>query len=209
MIRVKVCGLNDPSNVKAVSGCGVDFIGFVFYPGSKRYVGEYPDKTLFMNVPEGILKTGVFVNEESEKVLELAEYAELRVIQLHGNESVIYCKRIRASGLLIIKTFGVGDDFDPKITEPYSEACDFFLFDTKTSHYGGSGNKFNRNRLRNYSYKRPFFLSGGVGPEDSDISATLLDKQFYAVDVNSRFEIRPGIKDPVIIKRFIDEIKRS
>ena len=209
MIRVKVCGLNDPSNVKAVSECGVDFIGFVFYPGSKRYVGEYPDKTLFMNLPEGILKTGVFVNEESEKVLELAEYAELRVIQLHGNESVIYCKRIKASGLLIIKTFGVGDDFDPRITDRYSEACDFFLFDTKTSHYGGSGNKFSRNRLSNYSYKRPFFLSGGVGPEDSGISAILLDKQFYAVDVNSRFEIRPGIKDPVLIKRFIDEIKRS
>jgi phosphoribosylanthranilate isomerase len=209
MIKVKVCGLNDPSNVKAISECGPDFIGFIFYPGSKRFAGEYPDKKLFMNVPEGINKTGVFVNEESSRILELAQYAELKVIQLHGNESVNYCKSLKASGLLIIKSFRVGKYFDPRITDHYTDACDFFLFDTESEYHGGSGKKFNWSILGNYGFKKPFFLSGGIGPEDTGIVATIINQQFYAVDVNSRFEILPGIKDAARVKNFINEIKRS
>ena len=150
MIRVKVCGLNDPLNVKAVSESGADFMGFIFYPDSKRYVGQYPDKKLFMNVPEGIKRTGVFVNEELSIVLEMAQFAELKVIQLHGNESVNYCNLLKASGLLIIKTFRVGSDFEPKVTDRYSEGCDYFLFDTDAGHYGGSGKKFNWKILKDY-----------------------------------------------------------
>jgi phosphoribosylanthranilate isomerase len=209
MIRVKVCGLNDPSNVKAISESGADFIGFIFYPGSKRYVGDYPDKMLFANVSAGIKKTGVFVNEESKMILESAKSSELEVIQLHGDESVDYCKFLKASGLSIIKTFRVGKDFDPGITDQYSDACDYFLFDTKDEYHGGSGHKFNWRILGNYYFKKPFFLSGGIGPEDSGIAATIVNQQFYAVDVNSRFEIFPGIKDAVRVKNFINEIKRS
>ena len=209
MIRVKVCGLNNPLNVKAISECGADFIGFIFYPGSKRYVGKYPDKMLFRNVSAGIKKTGVFVNEESKRLLKSAKSAELEVIQLHGNESVDYCKFLKDSGLSIIKTFGVGADFDPGITDQYSDACDYFLFDTKNEYHGGSGDKFNWSILGNYCFKKPFFLSGGIGPEDSGIAATIANQQFYAVDVNSRFEILPGIKDTVRVKNFINEIKRS
>jgi phosphoribosylanthranilate isomerase len=209
MIRVKVCGLKDPLNVKAISACGADFVGFIFYPGSKRYVGKCPDKMLFRNVSEGINKTGVFVNEELPAVLKLAKFADLEVIQLHGDESVKYCKLLKASGLLVIKTFGVGADFDPGITDRYSDACDYFLFDTKYEYHGGSGDKFNWSILGNYSFKKPFFLSGGISPEDTGIVATLINQQFYAVDVNSRFEILPGIKDAVRVKNFINEIKRS
>jgi len=209
MMRVKVCGLNDPSNVKAISECGADFIGFIFYPGSKRFVGVYPDKMLFKNVPEGIKKTGVFVNEESKKILESAKYAELDIIQLHGNESVNYCKLIKASGLSVIKTFGVGADFNPGITDRYSDACDYFLFDTKNEYHGGSGIKFNRSLIGKYGFKKPFFLSGGIGPEDSGIASAIGNRQFFAVDVNSRFEITPGVKDAVRVKNFIKEIKRN
>jgi len=208
MIRVKVCGLNDPSNVKVISECGPDFIGFIFYRSSKRFVGKYPDKSLFINVPEGINKTGVFVNEKSPRILEWAKFAELNIIQLHGNESVKYCKSLRATGLLIIKTFGVGTDFDPGITDRYSDACDYFLFDTKSEQYGGSGGKFDWNLLGNYHFKKPFFLSGGIGPEDTSIGATLENHQFYAVDVNSRFEISPGIKDAVKVRNFINNLKK-
>ena len=209
MISIKVCGLNNPLNVKEISESGADFIGFIFYQDSKRYVGRVPDKTLFSNVSEGIKRTGVFVNEQSSRVLELAEYGGLDVIQLHGNESVNYCKSLKASGLLIIKTFGVGSGFDPCITDHYSEACDYFLFDTKHEKSGGTGNKFQWGILGKYCFKKPFFLSGGIGPEDTNIQAAVLNNQLFAIDINSRFEISPGIKDAVSVKNFINEIKRS
>jgi phosphoribosylanthranilate isomerase len=209
MISVKVCGLNNPLNVKAISESGPDFIGFIFYPDSKRYVGRIPDKALFLNVPEGIMRTGVFVNEDSERILELAKYADLDIIQLHGNESINYCKSLRASGLQIIKTFAVGADFDPGVTDQYSKACDYFLFDTKYEKHGGTGNKFDWGKLKNYSFKKPFFLSGGIGPEDTNIKAAVLNNQLFAIDINSRFEISPGIKNAVSVKNFINEIKRS
>jgi phosphoribosylanthranilate isomerase len=209
LISVKVCGLNNPLNVKAISESGADFIGFVFFRYSKRYVGETPDKTLFSNVSEGIKRTGVFVDEQPSKVLELAEYAGLDVIQLHGNESVNYCKSLKAYGLMIIKTFGVGKDFDPRITDHYSEVCDYFLFDTKYEKHGGSGNKFDWGILGNYRFKKPFFLSGGIGPEDTNIKESVLNSQLFAIDINSRFEISTGIKDCESVKNFINEIKRS
>lgn len=209
LIRVKVCGLTNPLNVKAISESGADFIGFIFYRDSKRYVGQTPDKTLFSNVSKGIRRTGVFVDEQPSIVLELAEYAGLDVIQLHGNESVNYCKFLKANGLLIIKVFGVGKDFDPRMTDNYSEVCDYFLFDTKCEKPGGSGNKFDWGKLENYHFRKPFFLSGGIGPEDTNIKAAVLNSQFFAVDINSRFEISAGIKDSECVKNFINEIKRN
>lgn len=207
-IRVKVCGLTHPLNVKEISESGADFIGFIFYPGSKRYVGRTPDKTLFSNVSEGIRRTGVFVDEQPSKVLEIAEYAGLNVTQLHGNESVNYCKSLRDNGLLVIKAFGVGKGFDPRITDHYSEVCDYFLFDTKYEQHGGSGNKFDWGILGDYHFKKPFFLSGGIGPGDTNIKAAVLNSQLFAVDINSRFEISAGIKDSICVKNFITEIKR-
>ena len=209
MIKVKVCGLNDPLNVKAISESGADFTGFIFYQDSKRYVGRTPDKTLFSNVPEGIKRIGVFVDEQPSKILELSKYAGLDIIQLHGNESLDYCKSLKASGLLIIKTFGITTGLDLCITDRYSEVCDYFLFDTKQEKYGGSGNKFNWSILRNYCFKRPFFLSGGIGPEDTNINAAVLNDQLFAIDINSRFEISPGIKDAASVKSFINKIKRN
>jgi phosphoribosylanthranilate isomerase len=208
LLRVKVCGLNNPLNVKMISEVGVDFIGFIFYRDSKRYIGKALDRTLFSNVTAGIKKTGVFVNEQPSKVLELSEYAGLDVIQLHGNESVDYCRSLRASGLLIIKTFGVGTGFDPSITELFSEVCDYFLFDTKHEKQGGTGNKFDWSLLGNYYFKKPFFLSGGIGPEDTNIQMVVLNNQLFGVDINSRFEISPGIKDTTSVRNFINEIKR-
>jgi len=207
MIRVKVCGLSDPLNVKAISETGIDYAGFIFYPGSKRYVGPTPDKSLFSGVPERIKKAGVFVNEEPEKLLHQAEYATLDIIQLHGSESVTYCKLLKGKGFEVIKVFGVGPDFDPRKTDAYSEVCDYFLFDTSHMQLGGTGIKFEWELLIDHSFAKPFFLSGGIGPDDHEKAAAILNNKFYAVDINSRFEMSTGIKDAAMVKKFISKIK--
>ncbi len=209
MIKVKVCGLTDPSNVRAISECGVDFAGYIFYPHSRRYVGRNPDKSLFKNAGREIMRVGVFVNEEIPKVLESANYADLNLIQLHGNESVKYCMELKAYGVSLIKAFGVGSDFNFRITDNYAGVCDYFLFDTKTSSHGGSGEKFDWSLISNYSLKKPFFLSGGIGPEDTNIILTGKSQLLYAVDINSRFETQAGIKDSIKVKNFINEIRKG
>jgi phosphoribosylanthranilate isomerase len=206
-ISIKVCGLKDPSNVKIISGCGADYLGFIFYPHSKRFVGDLPDKMLFSGLPEGIKKTGVFVDEAPGRIIELAKYAKLDVVQLHGNESVSCCRSIKSSGLTVIKAFGADACFDPHSTDQFSDVCDFYLFDTKHADYGGSGIKFDWNILNDYSFKKPFFISGGIGPEDKAVRSTVKNDRFFGVDINSRFETSPGIKDANLVRYFINEIK--
>jgi phosphoribosylanthranilate isomerase len=208
MIKVKVCGLTDPMNVKEITLTGVDFVGYIFYPHSKRFAGLNPDKSLFSVVPDGIKKTGVFVNEEPAMIKKIAGSASLDFIQLHGNESVDYCRSLRNEGLKIIKTFSVGNDFDPVITDKYGEVCDYFLFDTKSENHGGTGKKFEWKVLENYSFLKPFFLSGGIGPEDFEITELVRNDQFFSIDINSRFEISPGIKDVGCLENFIDKFKK-
>lgn len=207
MIRVKVCGMTNPVNIKLVSEAKPDFMGFIFYPGSPRYVGEDHVTGLFHNVPDSIKKTGVFVNEDNRRIRDLSVSRGLEMIQLHGEESPVSCLQLRSSGLIIIKAFNVGDEFDFETLVKYVPVCDYFLFDTKTTIPGGSGKKFIWSKLEEYSLDKPFFLSGGVGPEDSDSVKTLENSGLYAVDINSRFETSPGIKDPVLVKKFIEKIK--
>lgn len=196
-------------NVKEISETNPDFMGFIFYPGSQRYVGEEPDMALFLNVPPGILKTGVFVNEVPDKIIELTFRTGCEMIQLHGNESPDYCAHLKSSGLSIIKAFNMTEYFDFELLKSYIPACDYFLFDTKTENFGGSGIKFNWAKLAGYNLDKPFFLSGGIGPEDAGLIKTLENRGFFAVDVNSRFESAPGVKNVILVKTFIDEIKNN
>ncbi len=199
--------MTDPMNVKDISETGPDFIGFIFYPGSPRYIGENPGGELFLNVSSGIRRTGVFVNEDPDKIIALADNYSLEIIQLHGDESPEYCSQIRSSGLRIIKAFSISEDFDFTGIRPYMPFCDYFLFDTKTPEFGGSGRKFSWDRLKAYNLDKPFFLSGGVGPEDADEIKDMENNGFFAVDLNSRFETAPGIKDVMLVKTFIERIK--
>jgi phosphoribosylanthranilate isomerase len=207
MIKVKVCGMTDSMNVKDISETGADFIGFIFYQDSPRYIGEEPDSGLFRNVPAGRYKTGVFVNEDPVKILTLANNYGLEMIQLHGDESPENCSQIRSSGLRIIKAFSITEDFDFIQISSYMPVCDYFLFDTKTPKYGGSGRKFSWNRLKAYNLDKPFFLSGGVGPEDADEIKAIENDGLFAVDLNSRFETAPGRKDVGLVKAFIERIR--
>jgi phosphoribosylanthranilate isomerase len=207
MIRVKVCGLTNPLNVKEIAKLSPDFLGFIFFPLSPRYVGEEPDMKLFCDLPSGIMRTGVFLNENSRQILEISKRIGLDVIQLHGNETPDSCLHLKSRGLTVIKAFSIDNDFNFDSLKIYNQASDFFLFDTKSETAGGSGKKFNWDKLKEYTLGKPFFLSGGIGPEDTGAFKSMVNHGLFAVDINSRFETSPGIKDSVLVKEFIDEIK--
>lgn len=207
MIKVKVCGLRDPLNIQAVAGTRADYLGFIFYHRSKRYAGVDLDKLAFSEATAGKVKVGVFVNDPPKRILEVAGYFLLDLVQLHGNESVPDCELLRRSGLGVIKTFGVEKGFDFGNLLPYLPVCDFFLFDTKSDQLGGTGRKFHWEILKEYGYETPFFLSGGIGPEDAAAIREIRHPAFYGVDINSRFEFAPGIKDVDLVKTFITNIK--
>lgn len=209
MIKVKVCGMRDRMNVRAVIAAGPDYLGFIFYPGSKRYVGDHPAKNLFQGIPVKIKKVGVFVNEVPENILERAKQFNLSFIQLHSSESPDLCRTIGSSGLKVIKAFGIGSDFDFEKLISYAPVCDYFLFDTQTERFGGTGLRFNWDLLDRYKLDVPFFLSGGISSEDAGIIRLLNHPLLHAADINSKFEISPGVKDPDKVKSFIQEIKRS
>lgn len=195
-----------PRNIQAVISTHPDYLGFIFYPGSKRYVGENPDESIFCLVPREIKKVGVFVDEAADKILEIAVRHSLHVIQLHGDEGPGCCAAIRSAGFSVIKAFGMEAEFDFDKLAPYVPVCDFFLFDSKSTIHGGSGVRFKWDILRRYNHDVPFFLSGGIGPEDIFFIRKLQHQQFFAVDINSRFETEPGIKNIEMVDSFITEI---
>lgn len=207
MIKVKVCGMLDPVNIREIAGAGPDYLGFIFYPGSKRYVGGNPDGSLFRMVPPETAKVGVFVNETADRLLELAGRCDLQVIQLHGTEEPDYCAAIKSAGYQVIKAFGIGTGHDLDCLEQYVPVCDYFLFDSRSDVYGGSGIRFNWDFLRHYQERVPFFLSGGIRSTDTGTIREIKHPGFYAVDINSGFETGPGVKDIEMVRSFIKEIK--
>lgn len=207
MVKIKICGLTDLTNTGEIVKTSPDFVGFNFYPRSKRYVGTNPGNPLFSLVPCSILKTGVFVNEDPRKITATVKKYNLDLVQLHGNESVKYCKHLTDKGLLIIKAFGINESFSFSRLKDYMEVCEYFLFDSKTGQGAGSGLKFNWDKIDEYDLDKPFFLAGGIGPEDVTLIKQLNHISLFAVDINSCFEVSPGIKDVKKTKEFIDEIK--
>lgn len=209
MIRVKVCGLVNPLNIMAVAESGPDFMGFIFYQHSPRYVGEEAESRLVMNLGPVTKKAGVFVDESIDIIVKISKLTGLDLVQLHGNESSVYCSELRSYGLSVIKAFNIGNEFNFETLIRYQTACDYFLFDTKSEKPGGSGRKFDWGKIDEYSLDKPFFISGGIGPEDVDIIKSITAKGFFGVDINSRFETAPGFKDPELVKTFIGEIKNK
>lgn len=201
-MKLKVCGLRD--NVQEVAKLCPDYVGFIFYKKSPRYVG---DRFTAPKMSSTIKKVGVFVNESIENVIEIVRKYQLDYVQLHGEESVQYCRECQKEGFGVIKAFGIGEGFDFKQLTPFKSVVDFFLFDTKTASYGGSGKTFNWKLLQNYDLKKEYFLSGGISLKNlSELGKIDLEK-VHALDVNSRFEIEPGLKDPKMILQFQSELK--
>ena len=201
---IKICGMCDAQNIREVEKLDPDFIGFIFYPPSPRYVSTVPEY-----MPAKAKRVGIFVNENPLQVISVAKRFELNYLQLHGNEDDACCRKLKASGYGIIKAFPVAYRRDIKRTEEYAEACDYFLFDTKTPSVGGSGRKFNWDFLDAYTGQTPFLLSGGISPEDAVRLKKLRHPLLAGFDLNSRFENAPAMKDVEKLKTFIDIIRNE
>lgn len=198
---LKVCGMRDAENISELIKLKPDYIGFIFYDKSKRFVASFPE----VEIPSEIKKVGVFVNETIDNVIEIAEENNLEAIQLHGNESPDYCEELRVlliRKVEILKAFSVDDDFDFSTTMAYQKVCDFMLFDTKGKEHGGNGVKFNWQVLDNYKGETPFLLSGGISKVDATEIKKISHKTFAGIDVNSGFEIEPALKNIEDIKEF-------
>ncbi len=205
-LKIKVCGMRDPGNISRVAAALPDFLGFIFYQKSARFVGEEFSAEQLENIPVSIQKVGVFVNELLERVIEICKRLDL-VAQLHGNESPEYCQQIKASGFTVFKAFSVDDSFDFDQLSGYIDVCDYFLFDTKGHFPGGTGQKFNWTLLKNYAGSLPFFLSGGIGPDDLEAIKNFEHPRWRGLDVNSGFELSPALKDVDKVQQFIREIR--
>lgn len=199
----KICGLKDPANIAAIlSDIRPDYAGLIFYRGSSRYVGNLPPEQLPV-FPAETKKVGVFVNQSAEEIVQATADYGLQLLQLHGSESAEFCRSIRqTTGLPVIKAFSVGETFDfAKLTD-YEPTVDFFLFDTQGKNHGGNGITFNWQLLEDYPFTKPFFLSGGIGTEHAEALKTLSLPALHAIDVNSRFETAPGMKNTALLRDF-------
>ena len=198
-IKLKICGLRD--NIHAVAGLQPDYIGFIMFSRSPRYVGE--SFSMPHDLPEEIRKVGVYVNSSIESVLQTADKFDFNAIQLHGDETVQYCQELkRAYNGQIFKAIRVKDKIDLTELEQYASTVDFFLFDTQSSKYGGTGKRFNWKVLEDYNLDVPYFLSGGIDVESLDDLHRLDLSKLQALDINSRFEVSPGLKDIQMLKEF-------
>jgi len=210
-MKIKICGMKYPDNIQEVAKLQPDYMGFIFYKRSKRnFDGNIPE------IHKRIYKTGVFVNADRSFVLEKIKEYNLNAVQLHGEESVRYCKELNQENkendpLEIIKVFAVGESFDFSVLNSYEPVCDYFLFDTKGKEKGGNGVAFNWKLLENYPGQKPYFLSGGIGLENieslKEFFNSAYSKYCFAVDVNSKFEDKPGNKNIDELKKFIQFLK--
>lgn len=192
--------MRENDNIKELMSVGPDFMGMIFYPKSARYVEDVP------SVEVSAEKVGVFVNESVERIQSKARKFGFNYVQLHGSESADDAEQLQALGFAVIKVFSVESELPLEQMKPYMPVVDFFLFDTKTPKYGGSGEKFDWSILKSYDLDKPFFLSGGIDLEDVEAIKSLKIPLLYAVDINSRFEIRPAFKDIDKIKGFKDKL---
>jgi phosphoribosylanthranilate isomerase len=207
-LKLKVCGLKYKENIVEIANLQPDYMGFIFYDPSKRFVGEDFEMPV---ISSDIKKVGVFVNATVDYIIDKIIKYKLNLVQLHGDENAAFCENLslrlsqneNTQNVKIIKAFGVDTNFDFKTLESFKNSCDYFLFDTKTKEYGGSGKSFDWSILKNYDNSKPCFLSGGIGLEElKNISDSQL--QIYAIDVNSKFEVEPGLKNIKMIKELVD-----
>ena len=204
---IKVCGMRDPENIRAAEKLNIQWLGFIFWKKSSRYVSEHPSY-----LPTKQKRVGVFVDADIEEVMEKIKEYTLDIIQLHGKESPAYIRQLRSAcdeGITIIKALNIATPEDIGQTSPYDGMVDYFLFDTKAKMVGGNGTQFDWSVLTFYKGNTPFILSGGIGSDDAKKVKNFRHPEFAGIDLNSRFEIAPGLKDIHLIKEFLYNLDLS
>ena len=203
-MMVKVCGMKDPQNMSEVGSLPVDLMGMIFYERSPRCLDPMFSTSSLTGTALKPKRVGVFVNATEWEVRAAILYFKLSYIQLHGNESPEYCRKI-AGAVPVIKAFRVDKTFDFAQTKPYVD-CTYFLFDARGQNYGGNGHKFNWDKLQEYQGSTPFLLSGGIGPGDAAAIGAVKHPQFIGIDLNSGFEVQPGLKDVKLLRSFLNDL---
>ena len=203
-MKLKVCGMKLENNISEISKLKPDFMGFIFWPKSKRFFNEKS-----IRISNKINKVGVFVNQDYDFILDKINNFKLDFIQLHGEEDYQFCKKIKTR-CKVIKVFNIESDFDFEILSSFESVCDYFLFDTKGDSYGGNGIKFDWKLLKKYPSKKPFLLSGGI--DVTDFTEILKIKELkiplIGIDINSKFEFEPGLKNIKKVKELIKKMKK-
>lgn len=193
-VKLKVCGLRDNAQ-EVVSQIMPDMAGFIYYNKSPRYVGELDVRAITAKC-----KVGVFVNEKIERVRSIVSNDKLDMVQLHGHESVAYCKELKKH-VKVIKVFSGNVEIDAALLNTYADAIDYYLFDTRDENFGGTGRPFNWNNLNELKLEKPLILSGGIGVEEAKSAMLQNALNIYAIDVNSKFENKPGLKNLELLER--------
>lgn len=219
-MKIKVCGMRSPENLQEVLALGVDYVGFIFYDQSKRHAEDENLATWLTENDDLFADTarvGVFVNAGMDTILNTVHDYHLDYVQLHGSESPGYCRELQLlwsvstlRSARIIKAFSVDADFDFGATNDYADTCSLFVFDTggqKT--HGGTGVKWDWQKLAEYQGATPFLLSGGIGPEDARRVQLIDHPQMVGVDLNSRFEVAPGLKNVADLRDFVEDLSQS
>ena len=202
-MKIKICGIKNLENLEQIVALKPDYLGFIFYPKSKRFMLNSLHPSDLKTIPNTIEKIGVFVNETVASVVNKIKSYQLNGVQLHGNETIEWLADFTAqlkdnsivNQVKIIKAFGVDEEFNFNELNDYKQYCSYFLFDTKTPNYGGSGRKFNWSVLKKYDNEVPLFLSGGLSVDDIETVFNMESLNIHAIDMNSQLEIEPGLKD--------------
>lgn len=197
-----------PENIQEISLLQPDYMGFIFFAKSPRFAGNL-DPEILKQIPESICKVGVFVNENALNIFRIVQTYGLNAVQLHGKENPATCRILRRKRLKVIKALSISEADDLLVAADYQTCCDYLLFDTKTPLHGGSGQQYDWDILNNYTGRVPFFLSGGIGPDDAERIAALSHPMLKAIDINSRFETEPGRKDTKILAAFLNKIRKN
>lgn len=199
--------------VKQLDELGVEFAGFIFYPKSPRYVFKHIPAIEIKRIKGNINKVGVFVNADANEIFRTIDDCGLYVVQLHGDETPRFCETI-SDYITVVKAFRLSEtDNIEWMVKDYQDVVDMFLFDTEGAGYGGTGKKFNWDKLKGMNIRKPFFLSGGIEPNDvsmiKDFTNEPVAKNLFSLDINSKFEISPGVKDMDLVKQFVDALKSN
>lgn len=206
-MMIKICGMRDPQNIAEVASLVPMLMGFIFHEGSPRNAqGLSPD--IVRNLPEFIRPVAVTVDKDFNEIMDLCTVYGFKIVQLHGNESPELCRRLRENGLTVFKAIGLDDKADWDSLRAYEKDVDMFLFDYKCETHGGSGKKFSWQVLNDYPLETPYLLSGGIGPDDIDAIVEAMRPGMAGIDINSRFEIKPGLKNLSLLINFIVSLRK-